>query len=250
MRVSSGRPEALELHLRRFRESARSLGISPLAGLPELKRWFLRCLAGFARPEAVARLMLVECHNQLQYIVLYLIPSRDPSGLFDRRGITVATSSTPADASRRDFAQIKSNFYGHAIDAILSGFDFPKPPGPGRLGERILLLPDGRVCEGTVSNVFIVTEGAVWTPPASCGILMGVTRRLVLRAASGLGIPGREEALTRHDLYRSEEMFLTNSVRGIVPVVRCDGRRIGSGRPGIVTRRIREQYRKMIGELV
>jgi branched-chain amino acid aminotransferase len=117
--------------------------------------------------------------------------------------------------------------------------------------EAIMLNAEGFVAECTGDNVFIVKENQVLTPPLTAGALYGITRRVVLDLAVELGLKVAETNLTRYDLFNADECFLTGTGAELVPVVRLDGRVIGDGKPGPITRRLVEQYRtltKMSGE--
>ncbi len=109
--------------------------------------------------------------------------------------------------------------------------------------EALMLNHRGELTEGTTSNVFVVQEGHVRTPAVECGILEGITRGLVLQLASELGIQSEEARLTVDDLLRAEECFLTNTTQEVLPVTQMDGRRIGDGRPGAITRRLHASFR-------
>ena len=109
--------------------------------------------------------------------------------------------------------------------------------------EAIFVTPDGSVLEGASSNVFVVEGGALATPPASAGILEGVTRRFVLEAAGALGIPAAETRLSLSDVMSADEVFITSSLREVVPVVRVDDHEVGEGTPGMLTRRIHRAFR-------
>ena len=100
------------------------------------------------------------------------------------------------------------------------------------------------MAEGTVSNVFIVRQNALLTPSAGSGILKGVTRSFVLELALRRGIRTLETPLTRHDLYTAEECFMTNTSSEILPVVRVDGRTIGTGLPGTLTLLLGKDFKK------
>jgi branched-chain amino acid aminotransferase len=109
--------------------------------------------------------------------------------------------------------------------------------------EALLLNHRGDLTEGTTSNVFVVQGGRVRTPAVDCGILEGITRNLVLQLAAEAGIPTDETRLSTDDLLRAEECFLTNTTQEVLPVTRVDGRMIGDGRPGGVTRRLHASFR-------
>jgi len=111
--------------------------------------------------------------------------------------------------------------------------------------EAIMLNAEGFVAECTGDNVFIVQEGQLLTPPLSAGALYGITRRTVMEMARECGIPVAEPNLTRYDLFNAQECFLTGTGAELIPVVKIDGRVIGSGKPGAITRRLVEQYRAL-----
>jgi len=92
----------------------------------------------------------------------------------------------------------------------------------------------------------IVKRGKVFTPATWCGILKGVTRRLVIETAKALGYPCEEGVISRHEVYTADEAFLTRTSSGIMPVTRCDKRLIGNGRPGPVTRALMKSFQKQI----
>src|SRR5262249_33549714 len=102
--------------------------------------------------------------------------------------------------------------------------------------EALILDAHGDVVEGASSNVFAVTKGALRTPPEDAGILPGITRAKVLEAAAELGIPVDLARLRPESLFAADEVFITSSIREVVPAVTIDGRTIGDGVPGRVTR--------------
>ena len=108
--------------------------------------------------------------------------------------------------------------------------------------EAIMLNAEGFVAECTGDNVFIVKEGQLLTPPLSAGALYGITRRVVMELAVESGWKVSEPNLTRYDLFNAEECFLTGTGAELVPVVKIDGRVIGKGKPGPVTRDLEAQY--------
>ena len=111
--------------------------------------------------------------------------------------------------------------------------------------EAIILGQRGEVAEGATSNVFAVREGALQTPPISAGILEGITRRAVLELAAARGIAYSERELWPEALYGADEVFITSSIREILPVVSVEGRSIGDGRPGPICRGLHAAYREL-----
>ena len=112
--------------------------------------------------------------------------------------------------------------------------------------EAIMLNEQGYVAECTADNVFIVHKGTIITPAASQGALKGITRGAVIDIAAELGVPLRESDMTRYDIWCADECFLTGSGAEVIPVVKLDGRVIGSGKPGPITHRVLEAFRRRV----
>ena len=111
--------------------------------------------------------------------------------------------------------------------------------------EGIMLNKDGYVAEGTGDNIFIVKDNGIVTPPTTAGILIGITRNVVIELANEAGMTVKEEQLTRDDLYNADECFLTGTAAEIIPVVNLDGRKIASGKPGKVTLSLLKKYQEL-----
>lgn len=111
-------------------------------------------------------------------------------------------------------------------------------------GEGLMLTREGYVGEATGDNIFLVKDGALLTPPASIGILQGITRDTVISLAGEMGISVREPILTLYDVYNADELFLTGTAAEVIPGVEVDGRAIGTGRPGLITKRLIEAFRE------
>jgi branched-chain amino acid aminotransferase len=110
------------------------------------------------------------------------------------------------------------------------------------LDEALFLNTRGHLADGSATNVFLVRDGELFTPPVEDGALPGITRGAVLELARAARIDAREMSLTLDDLRHAEEAFLTNAVAGLLPLVAVDGAKVGSGRPGPLTRRLSELY--------
>lgn len=112
--------------------------------------------------------------------------------------------------------------------------------------EAIMLNDQGYVAECTGDNLFIVHKGAILTPAASQGALKGITRDAIFDIAAEIGVPMREANLTRYDVWCADECFLTGTAAEVIPVVKLDGRVIGDGKPGSVTARVLEAFRRRV----
>ena len=108
--------------------------------------------------------------------------------------------------------------------------------------EAVMLNAEGFVAECSGDNLFIVKNGELFTPPLSAGALYGITRQTVIDLAGEAGLKVSEPNLTRYDLFNADECFLTGTGAEIVPVVKIDGRVIGTGKPGPITRKLETDY--------
>ena len=112
--------------------------------------------------------------------------------------------------------------------------------------EALWFTPSGLLAEASISNVFIVSDGVVSTPPTDTPVLPGIARGLVLELCVDGGIQFAQRDITMDDLLSADEVFLTNSIMQILPVRRIEKREIGDGKPGPVTRGLAEQYRARV----
>ena len=112
--------------------------------------------------------------------------------------------------------------------------------------EALMLDANGFVVECTGDNVFIVKNGVITTPPVYLGALRGITRDAVIEIAKADGREVREEPFTRFEVYDADEVFLTGTAAEAIPVTKVDGRQIGSGKPGDVTRDLIQKFREIV----
>ncbi len=111
--------------------------------------------------------------------------------------------------------------------------------------EGIMLNTDGYVAECTGDNIFIVKDDEIYTPPVTDGILIGITRNVVIELAEEAGITVREEQLAQDDLYNADECFLTGTAAEIIPVANIDGEKISTGKPGEITLSLLNKYQEL-----
>ncbi|MBW6469355.1 MAG: branched-chain amino acid transaminase [Coriobacteriia bacterium] len=143
-----------------------------------------------------------------------------------QRGVNANPPAIKATANylNSSLARIEANKHGYA--------------------EAVMLNEEGKVCEGTGENLFIVKKGVIHTPPVSDGILEGITRDSIMTIARDKGIEVRETSLVRTDLYTCDEMFMTGSAAEVVPVHSVDGREIGD--PGPITLDLQESFFRVV----
>ena len=153
-----------------------------------------------------------------------------------REGMEIVTVPTPRNLPEALNPQIKSLNYLNNILAKIEATN-------AGVQEALMLSAHGYVAECTGDNIFIIKGGALLTPPPYAGLLKGITRGCVMDLARKARIPVREEMMTRHDLYNAEECFLTGTAAEIAPIVKIDGRVIGSAKPGKLTLRLMKAFR-------
>jgi len=153
------------------------------------------------------------------------------------RGLRMVTATVRRPAPDALNGRVKSLNYMNNILARIEA---------NRAGveEALMLTGEGYVCECSADNVFLVIKGELWTPSPHLGLLKGVTRDTVLTLAREAGIESGEGVFTLYDVYAADECFLTGTGAEIAAVVEVDGRRIGSGRPGEMTRRLSGAFRE------
>jgi len=154
-------------------------------------------------------------------------------------GMAVVTSTVIRNHPNALSPRVKSLNYLNNILAKIEANDAGVP-------EAVMLNGEGNVAECTGDNVFIVRGGQVQTPATHDGILEGITRKFVLELCGKLAIPFVEKTLQRHDLYLSDECFLTGTAAEIIAVTKIDGRTIGDGKPGPITRRLTEAFHRHV----
>jgi branched-chain amino acid aminotransferase len=151
------------------------------------------------------------------------------------QGLTIVTVPTTRNLINAVNPAIKSLNYLNNILAKIEANN-------AGVEEAIMLNAEGFVAECTGDNLFIIKGGQLFTPPLSAGALYGITRGVVMQLAREAGLPVAEPNLTRYDLFNADECFLTGTGAELIPVVKIDGRVIGSGKPGPMTRMLVEKY--------
>ncbi len=153
-------------------------------------------------------------------------------------GMEIITARTRRVGPDMIPASTKSLNYLNNILAKVEAVDAGAP-------EALMLNADGEIAEATGDNVFIVRGGTVLTPPPESGILVGITRKVVMELAEKLGIPLREQRIRPEELYAADECFLTGTAAEVIAVTKVDGRTIGDGRPGPITRKLLAAFREL-----
>src|SRR5438876_1353726 len=157
-----------------------------------------------------------------------------PSELYEQ-GLAIVTVATTRNLHSALNPAIKSLNYLNNILAKIEANN-------AGCEEAIMLNAEGYVSECTGDNVFIVKAGQMFTPPLLAGALYGITRGVVMELAREAGLTVAEPNLTRYDVFNADECFLTGTGAERIPIVKIDGRVIGAGKPGQITRRLGDKY--------
>jgi len=160
-----------------------------------------------------------------------------PQEMYDN-GLVVVTVSTRLPSP--DVIDPRVKCTGKYINNIMAKSEANRAGA----GEGLMLTREGYVGEATGDNIFLVRNGELLTPPASIGILQGITRDTVIALAKELGVTVKEPIITLYDVYNADECFLTGTAAEVIPAVQIDGRLIGDGKPGQLTKNLINAFRE------
>jgi len=250
IRFYNGRVFRLEEHLDRLSDSARSICLeipmSPRAMAEavletirqnDLRDGYIRLIV----TRGVGNLGLNPEQCKTPSVIIIVAQIALYSEEMYKKGLTIVTVATRRTNPSALNPAVKSlNYLNNVmarIEANLAGAD-----------EALMLNDAGNVAECTADNVFIIKRGQIFTPPISAGALRGITRSVVFDIAAELGLKITETDVTRHDVFIADECFLTGTAAEVIPVVKADGRTIGTGKPGSITMRMIGRFREMTRE--
>ena len=244
LRSYGGRVFRLEEHLDRLWNSAKAIWLEIPISREAMAGAVRETLATNNLKDAYIRLVVTRGAGSLgldpnktadpQVIIIADKITLYPEELY-QNGLEIVTVSTLRNHPAALSPRIKSLNYLNNILAKIEGLQ------AGCI-EALMLNHKGEVAECTGDNIFLVRGETLLTPPNEAGILEGITRAAVMELARKRGLDVRETALTKHDVYIADECFLTGTAAEVIPVVKCDGRPIGTGKPGPITRQLRERF--------
>ncbi len=250
IRIYSGKAFKLKEHVARLFDSARSIKLEiPLSQDAMVKAIndtiaINKKVDGYCRPivtRGAGSLGLDprRCSDP-QVIVIVDDITMYPPELYEN-GMEIATVSTIRNHPNALNPRIKSLNYLNNIMAKMEGIQ------AGCL-ESLMLNHKGEIAECSGDNIFLIKGGVIRTPSIDAGILEGITRNTVIELARKKGYTVEELGLTRHDVFIADECFLTGTAAEVIAVTKCDARVIGSGKPGPITRELREAFFKLVRE--
>jgi len=248
IRVYHGNVFKLEDHIRRLYDSARAIALEIPMKEREMEEAVLKTVEINRKQNGYIRLVVTRGEGTLgldpagceKATVIIIVGDIQlyPEELY-KQGVKIITASTRRIPPECLDPRIKSLNY---LNNILAKIEARRSGAR----EALMLTTEGLVAECTADNIFIIKSGRLLTPHPSKGALDGITMRTVFGIAKARGIECGEADLSQHDLYTSDECFMTGTGAEIVPVVDIDGRAIGDGKPGPVTSQLIEDYRKLV----
>jgi branched-chain amino acid aminotransferase len=248
IRVYRGRIFECDAHLRRLFDSARAIRLNPPLTAEQFKSAMEATVKANNFSDCYIRLVITrgagylglnpnKCPTPSVFIIADTIELY-PQELYEK-GMSLISSSVIRMHPNSVSPRIKSLNYLNNILAKLEAVD-------AGASEAVMLNHEGNISECTGDNIFIVRGGQVQTPGTADGILEGITRKVMLDLCRQLSIPCVEKTLQRHDLYIADECFLTGTAAEVVPVTKIDGRMIGPGTPGPITRKLTEAFHRLV----
>ena len=244
IRCYSGHIFKFTEHIDRLYDSASAISMEIPMTKEELKEAVQTTLEANKMKDSYIRLVVTRGVGKLgldpfncsdpQVIIITDLIQLYPKELYEK-GLDAIIVSTIRNHSKALNPKIKSLNYLNNILAKIECLN-------AGAAEGIMMNTDGYVAECTGDNIFIVRGNEIFTPPNDAGILVGITRNVVIELANESGIKVREEQLTRDDLFEADECFLSGTAAGIIPVARIDERKIASGKPGEITLSLLKKY--------
>jgi branched-chain amino acid aminotransferase len=252
IRTYGGKPFLLNLHLERLAESGAGIHLKLPLSLTQLGQEVIKTLQAAQYPESHARIMITRGEGDFGYdpklcgrpnFLIFVSPLLMSSPEIYEKGVAISRVSVRRNLPSAINPAIKS---GNLLNQALAWMEGQKDVAY----EALMLNHKGDLAECTMSNIFFVKDEVVQTPSLDCGILAGLTRKLVLELARTLHVPVREGTFSEREFLSADEAFLTATSREIIPVVRCNDQVIGRGIPGPVTQCLHEAYRQRVRELM
>ena len=250
LRTAGGRQVDLDRHLERLARSAAAIALE-LPTDATVRGAITDTLAAAANPDSYVRIIVTRGGGPINLdpaaadtpsLLVIVAPLVMPAAELYTRGARLAIVGVERTSRRAVDPAVKSGNYLNNIMALAEA----KRAGAY---EAVMCGPDGRVAEGSTSNVFAVRAGRCTTPFLSTGLLPGITRQRVMELAATAGIPAVEGDLMPDDLRAADEVFITSSIRGVMPIAQVDDRPIAGSIPGPVTARLMALYDGFLAEV-
>lgn len=239
----------LKEHLDRLYRSAEAIALTIPLSSEEMTRAIIETLKANELRDAYIRLVVTrgkgdlgldpeKCPKPTIFIITDKIALYPDAEKLYEEGLEIITASTRRNAPEALNPEVKSLNYLNNIMAKIEA------SGKG-VSEALMLTHKGDVVECTGDNIFAVKAGELLTPPCHLGALSGITRGAIIDIAGRLNIKVEEVVMKRDELFGMDEIFLTGTAAEIIPVIRLDGKTIGSGEPGRLTLKLMSEFKKL-----
>jgi len=247
LRTYGGKPFRLDRHLARLRASGQVLRILAKEADAEIASIITRLVEANSVPDARVRITATRgpLTEPLQgdapppaTVLVTAGPMTPYPKEFYEAGATVVVSDIRTN-------ETDPTVY-HKTTGYMRNMLALRDAHQARAAEALLFNSRNRLAEGAISNVFLVRQGRLLTPPVEDGLLAGITRSCVLELAAETGVPAEQRSLAVHDLLDADEVFLTNSIMEVMPVCRIEAHAVGEGKPGPVTQRVAQAYTDLV----
>ena len=247
LRTAGGHALEMTRHLDRLRRSAAGIGLEIPFTDAALRAAIAETHAATGNADSYVRVMVTRGAGPLQLdprvsasplLVVLVQELKLPTPALYETGLSVRIVDVHKISARSLDPSLKTGNYLNSIQAL-------RQAAASAAEDAIMCNAAGHVAEGATSNVFMVKEGRVITPSLATGLLEGITRALVIRLAADLGVACSEGVVWPDEVRAADEVFLTSSVRGLMPVTTLDGQPLGAG-PGPLTRRLMARYQQYI----
>jgi branched-chain amino acid aminotransferase len=241
-------PCFLDPHLVRLFSSAEAIGLN----IPQNKEWFReqvkKTLDAAANSDSYIRIIVTRGVGEINIdpstcqhpniIIIVMEINQCPESFYEK-GISVALVSIKRNSRDALNPDVKT---GNYLNNVLAKMEASK------LGaqDAIMVNPWGYLTEGTTSNLFFVRDSHIYTPSLECGLLSGITRKKVIQLAKENGFHIEEGKWSGEELCEADEIFLTGTIKKVMPVSHLDGRPVGTGKPGPVTLKLMRLYDDLI----
>jgi len=248
IRAYQGRVFRLDQHIDRLFQGAKAIMLKPPVSPDELRDIIREGVRRTGNGDCYIRVVVSRgegdlgldprnCHTPPTLVLIFDSIRLYPKEVYEK-GMDLISCVTRRNSHTALNPEVKSLNY---LNNILAKIEV------GRAGahEGLMLNQQGYVTEATGDNVFICRNGEIATPPTHAGILVGVTRQVVMELAAEMELSLRQDDLTLFDVYSADECFLTGTAAEIVPVSKVDGREIGDGRPGPITKRLMARFKEV-----
>ncbi len=252
MRAYNGKVFMADKHIERLFRSAEGVYLNIPMGKAEIKKAVEDTVKANGFNDAYVRITISRGEGEpgldidlckSPTVVIYAKEFKPYPEEWHREGVKIAITSIKK--SSPDYIKIPLK----ACNYYIPNFFAKKEAKESGAVEGIMLTEDGYIAEGTVSNIFIVSKGALITPPAGVDVLDGETREIVIQLAKDANIPFREVKFSKDELLSADECFLTNTTFEILPVKEADNFTIGKKPPGRITALLMGNFRKLTERL-